>query len=97
MLGSTNKKKRSAQATLDPRYDAAGCLAELRAFCRGGAPGLERLHRVLPAIFRHYCVPEAQQRALLGEFGLRPHYDTLARRVSFYLDSALFGADLACS
>ena len=65
------------------------CLAEMRAFRRGGLPGLARLREVLPGMMRHYRVPRRLQRAVVAKAGLRPHVLTggcLRRRVSFYLD-----------
>ena len=51
------------------------CVAEIRAFIQGGLPGLERLRRVAPTIFRHYGVTDPQQKdAILLQAGLpSPH------------------------
>jgi hypothetical protein len=34
------------------------CIAELKAFVRGGEPGLERLHKVYPSIIKHFGVKD---------------------------------------
>jgi hypothetical protein len=53
--------------------NVSGCTAEIRAFARGGTPGLARLKQVLPTIFRHYGVPTKYQQAkILLACRLRP-------------------------
>lgn len=50
-----------------------GCTAEIRAFARGGTPGLARLKEVLPNVFRHYEIPtKFQQARILMACKLRP-------------------------
>lgn len=67
--------------------DVGGCLAEMRAFQRGGIGGLARLHAVLPSLWIHYRVPPPAHRKLLARMGLRAYTDTLTQRISFYLPS----------
>jgi hypothetical protein len=53
--------------------DVSGCTTEVRAFARGGTPGLARLREVLPTIFRHYGIPNKfQQAQILMACRLRP-------------------------
>ena len=40
-----------------------GCTAEIRAFVRGGTPGLARLKEVLPNVFTFYGIPTKYQQA----------------------------------
>ena len=44
-------------------FQSSGCTAEIRAFVRGGDPGLARLREVLPNIFKFYGVHGKYQRA----------------------------------
>jgi len=44
-------------------YQSSACTAEIRAFVRGGTPGLARLREVLPTIFKHYRVKNKYERA----------------------------------
>ena len=69
------------------------CLAEMRAFRRGGLPGMARLREVLPSVLRHYRVPRQLHRAVVAKAGLRPYLvtGTVRRRVSFYLDEDACG------
>lgn len=51
----------------------SSCTAEIRAFARGGTPGLARLKEVLPRIFQHYGIPtKFQQAQILMACRLRP-------------------------
>jgi hypothetical protein len=43
--------------------NASGCTAEIRAFVRGGTPGLARLKEVLPNVFSFYGIPTKYQQA----------------------------------
>ena len=45
------------------RYMSAKCQAEIKAFVRGGTPGLDRLRKVLPSVFRHYKVTSRREQA----------------------------------
>jgi hypothetical protein len=56
--------------------NVSGCTTEIRAFARGGTPGLARLKQVLPTIFRHYGVPTKYEQArILIACKLRPIQD----------------------
>ena len=44
-------------------FNAPGCTAEIRAFARGGTPGLARLREVLPNIFSFYNISGSYQQA----------------------------------
>ena len=80
--------RKKAQLTLD--VDAEGvrdCLAEMRAFARGGLTGQARLRDVLPSLFAHYAIPPSMHADLLDQCALRPFYDVVAQRTSFYLNA----------
>ena len=53
---------RRASRTL-PMFNHHSCTAEIRAFARGGTPGLARLRKVLPNIFDFYDIPTKYQQA----------------------------------
>lgn len=50
--------------------DREACVGNIRAFVRGGTPGLHRLRRVLPNIFRTF--PDLPPSEVLVECGLTP-------------------------
>jgi hypothetical protein len=63
-------------------FIASACTAEIRAFVRGGTPGLARLRRVLPRIFEFYGVEGRYEQArVLIQCKLRPVQD--GQRVTF--------------
>jgi hypothetical protein len=80
-------KGRSNRDTGDHPANTADCLAEMRAFQRGGIGGLARLREVLPTLWLHYRVPQQAHRKLLARIGLRSYLDTLTQRILFYLPS----------
>jgi hypothetical protein len=56
-----------------PPCDVCGrdaCVGNIKAFVRGGMPGLRRLHKVLPNIFKTFPVEDA--RGVLIQCGLKP-------------------------
>lgn len=63
------------------------CLAEMRAFARGGLPGRARLLAVLPSLFAHFEIPAPMHADLVHQCGLRPFYDVVRQRTAFYLFS----------
>jgi hypothetical protein len=63
------------------------CLAEMRAFARGGLPGRARLLAVLPSLFAHFEIPAPMHADLVHQCGLRPFYDVVGQRTSFYLNA----------
>jgi hypothetical protein len=50
--------------------EAAECVRELRAFVRGGRPGMHVLNRVFPQILRHYGIDDARKARVLASAGL---------------------------
>ncbi len=50
------------------RYD--DCIAEFKAFARGGDPGIERLNKVWTRIFDHYSVDTCDLDLVLESVGL---------------------------
>ena len=66
-------------------HTARECLAEMRAFARGGLPGRARLLAVLPSLFAHFEIPAPMHADLVHQCGLRPFYDVVRQRTAFYL------------
>ena len=78
--------RRHAQLTIDVHAaDVRGCLAEMQAFARGGLGGQARLRQVLASLFTHFEIPPSMHADLLHRCALRPFYDVVNRRTSFYL------------
>lgn len=50
--------------TWDRETNICECLAELRAFARGGEPGLARLEQVWPSIKKHYRIKDEDEPGL---------------------------------
>lgn len=66
------------------------CVSVIRAFMRGGRPGLVTLHKVLPNVFRTFCVPSPHD--VLIQCGLVPVYpDTVCEFPSFFFQPDLDG------
>jgi hypothetical protein len=66
------------------------CVSVIKTFVRGGRSGLVVLKKVLPNIFRTYCVPSPYD--VLVKCGLVPVYpDTLCEYPSFYFQPDLDG------
>jgi len=60
----------------------AKCTSEIKAFVRGGTPGLDRLRKVLSSVFRHYKVTSRKEQAqILIQCRLFPVLD--GERMSF--------------
>ena len=75
------------QLTLDLEPERVrDCLAEMRAFARGGLGGRARLRAVLPTLFSHFEIPPAMHADLLHQCALSPFYDIVGQRTSFYLN-----------
>jgi hypothetical protein len=60
------------------------CVGTIKAFVRGGMPGLRRLHAVLPNIFKTF--PDEDARSVLVECGLMPVVIEGAEYPSFMFD-----------
>jgi len=66
------------------------CVSVIKTFVRGGRPGLVTLHKVLPNVFRTFCVPSPHD--VLIQCGLVPVYpDTVCEFPSFFFQPDLDG------
>jgi NCAIR mutase (PurE)-related protein len=63
------------------------CMVEIKTFCDGGMPGLERLCRVIESIFKYYEITSSrQQERIIHRCGLKPYTNTQTQTIKFYIE-----------